>query len=220
MKVTLVSKTASVIEGIDTLGELIAYTARVSNPTNQMNTKTAPKLLQYLMKHGHWSPFEMCNMCVEINTTRDISRQILRHRSFSFQEFSQRYSAVDNDLCYREARLQDPDNRQNSIEILDQKLHDEWHEIQADVWEEAQRAYRWGLARGLAKEQIRAVLPEGNTATTLYMNGTIRSWLHYVDVRGGEDTQKEHREIALAVRSLLEKEKIYDTQHANNKRTG
>ena len=208
MKVTLISKTVSCIEDINTLGGLIAYTARVSNPTNQMNTQTAPKLLAYLRKHGHWSPFEMCSMCVEIHTTRDISRQILRHRSFSFQEFSQRYAEADSEPWYREARLQDPSNRQNSIEILDQKLHDEWYELQADVWEETQRAYKWALARGLAKEQARVVLPEGNTATTLYMNGTIRSWLHYVEVRSGSDTQKEHREIALAVRSLLEKENI------------
>lgn len=181
----------------------IAYVARVSNPSNQSNTLTAPKLLRYLAKHKHWSPFEMVNIVMEINTTRDIARQILRHRSFSFQEFSQRYADPTQDLGFvtREARLQDHKNRQNSIEI-DQSddyqggLHDRWIEMQQRMTDETQRIYRWAIENGIAKEQARAVLPEGLTVSRMYMNGTLRSWIHYCQLRMGPETQKEHREVA------------------------
>ena len=186
-----------------TIDELIAYVARVSNPSNQSNTLTAPKLLRYLAKHKHWSPFEMVNIVMEINTTRDIARQILRHRSFSFQEFSQRYADPTQDLGFvtREARLQDHKNRQNSIEI-DQSddyqggLHDRWIEMQQRMTDETQRIYRWAIENGIAKEQARAVLPEGLTVSRMYMNGTLRSWIHYCQLRMGPETQKEHREVA------------------------
>ena len=182
----------------------IAYVARVSNPSNQSNTLTASKLLRYLAKHKHWSPFEMVNIVMEINTTRDIARQILRHRSFSFQEFSQRYADPTQDLGFvtREARLQDHKNRQNSIEI-DQSddyqggLHDRWIEMQQRMTDETQRIYRWAIENDIAKEQARAVLPEGLTVSRMYMNGTLRSWIHYCQLRMGPETQKEHREIAL-----------------------
>jgi len=190
------------IMGVD---EFIAYVARVSNPSNQNNTLTAPKLLRYLAKHKHWSPFEMVNVVMEINTTRDIARQILRHRSFSFQEFSQRYADPTGDLGFstREARLQDHKNRQNSIEIdkndeYQGGLYDRWVLIQEDVITESKRAYAWAIDNGIAKEQARAVLPEGLTNSRMYMNGTLRSWIHYCQLRAGVETQKEHREIAIA----------------------
>lgn len=182
----------------ETLQDMVAYCARVSNPANQHNTKTNPKLLQYLIQNQHWSPFEMVSICLEINTTRDIARQILRHRSFSFQEFSQRYAQVNEPFMTREARLQDPKNRQNSIVSEDQQLQTEWDQRQEALAEQAKEAYQWALEQGIAKEQARAVLPEGMTPSTLYMNGTLRSWIHYIQVRTEKGTQKEHREVALA----------------------
>jgi len=201
MKVKLISysQTPEFFEDLDTIHDLVAYCARVSNPGNQMNSQTSEKLLKYLMKHKHWSPFEMVSVCMEIETTRDIARQILRHRSFSFQEFSQRY-ADPNDLGdifeYREARLQDPKNRQNSIDTDDERLKEAWHAMQAGVMEAASKAYKWAIENGIAKEQARAVLPEGNTKSRLYMNGTLRSWIHYIDLRRENGTQKEHMNIA------------------------
>ena len=178
--------------------EFIAYVARVSNPSNQMNTETAPKLLRYLAKNAHWSPFEMVSICMEIDTTRDIARQILRHRSFSFQEFSQRYADPTKDLGFvaREARLQDMKNRQNSIENEDEQLQRDWNQIQSNMQDMAKGAYKWAIENGIAKEQARAVLPEGLTQSRMYMNGTLRSWIHYCDLRMANGTQKEHREIA------------------------
>jgi thymidylate synthase (FAD) len=176
--------------------ELIAYTARVSNPENQSNQVTAPRLLRYLIKHGHWSPFEMVHMTLEIKTTRDISRQILRHRSFSYQEFSQRYAEA-TEFESREARMQDEKNRQASVETEDQDLAEDWSVAQARVIRTANEVYNWALDKGIAKEQARAVLPEGNTSTTLYMAGSLRSWIHYCQLRMGIETQKEHREVAL-----------------------
>lgn len=184
--------------------EFVAYVARVSNPSNQNNRETAPKLLKYLAKHKHWSPFEMVNVVMEIETTRDIARQILRHRSFSFQEFSQRYADPTQDLGFelREARLQDTKNRQNSIEISQAEsesaanLINDWEAYQATVLDEARIAYTWAVQNGIAKEQARAVLPEGLTVSRMYMNGTLRSWIHYCQLRMGPETQKEHREVA------------------------
>lgn len=185
---------------LDSLQELIAFCARVSNPSNQMNSETSEKLIKYLIKHQHWSPLEMVSACVEIETTRDIARQILRHRSFSFQEFSQRYAdpTQDLDFVYREARLQDHKNRQNSIELGDGKseLNEIWREYQMKVINHARTAYEWAIKNGIAKEQARAVLPEGNTVSRLYMNGTLRSWVHYIQLRSANGTQKEHIEIA------------------------
>lgn len=178
--------------------EFIAYCARVSNPSNQMNSMTAPKLLRYCAKHKHWSVFEMVNITMSIETTRDIARQILRHRSFSFQEFSQRYADPTKDLGFvtREARLQDTKNRQNSIETSDNKLHDDWEWLQLELSRKTQEAYSWAIENGIAKEQARAVLPEGLTVSRMYMNGTLRSWIHYCQLRMGVETQKEHRDIA------------------------
>ena len=186
--------------GIDDAQELIAYCARVSNPSNQFNSETSEKLIRYLVKHAHWSPLEMVSACVEITTTRDIARQILRHRSFSFQEFSQRYADPTKDLKFvtREARLQDPKNRQNSVEVEDQLLQNEWYRAQQRVIYAAQREYEWAIANGIAKEQARAVLPEGLIESRLYMNGTLRSWIHFIELRSGNGTQKEHQIIALA----------------------
>jgi thymidylate synthase (FAD) len=186
--------------GIDDAQELIAYCARVSNPSNQFNSETSEKLIRYLVKHAHWSPLEMVSACVEITTTRDIARQILRHRSFSFQEFSQRYADPTRDLKFvtREARLQDPKNRQNSVEVEDQLLQNEWYRAQQRVIYAAQREYEWAIANGIAKEQARAVLPEGLIESRLYMNGTLRSWIHFIELRSGNGTQKEHQLIALA----------------------
>jgi thymidylate synthase (FAD) len=191
--------------GISDAQELIAYCARVSNPSNQLNTDTSEKLIRYLIKHAHWSPLEMVSACIEITTTRDIARQILRHRSFSFQEFSQRYADPTKDLDFvlREARLQDIKNRQNSIEIDvqdedDEFLIAEWNRRQQDVIDLAKETYRWAVECGIAKEQARAVLPEGNTVSRLYMNGTLRSWIHFIELRSGNGTQKEHMEVARA----------------------
>lgn len=185
--------------------DVIAFAARVSNPSNQNNTKTAPKLLKYLKKEGHFSPFEMASACIEINTTRDIARQILRHRSFSFQEFSQRYADPTKDLSFvsREARLQDTKNRQNSIETEDGILQAKWALEQKKVIKASQEAYNWAIENGIAKEQARAVLPEGLIESRLYMTGTLRSWMHFVELRGGNGTQKEHTEIALQCKALL-----------------
>ena len=180
--------------------DLIAYCARVSNPSNQMNTETSAKLIKYLVKHAHWSPLEMVNACLEIETTRDIAHQIVRHRSFSFQEFSQRYANPEDmadTFQTREARLQDAKNRQNSIEIdMDSELHDEWNRVQQGVIDKAKEAYDWAIHNGIAKEQARVVLPEGCTKTRLYMNGALRSWIHYIELRSANGTQKEHMDIA------------------------
>lgn len=196
MSVSLVGMTQpSAATGCHTANQLIAYAARVSNPDNQNNPKTASKLLGYLIKHEHWSPFEMVSVTMEITTTRDISRQIIRHRSFSFQEFSQRYAKSTN-FETRECRLQDEKNRQNSIETEDRELAESWNMAQKTVINAANDAYQWALENGIAKEQARAVLPEGNTETTLYMSGTLRSWVHYCKLRMANGTQKEHIEIA------------------------
>ena len=185
--------------------DLVAYCARVSNPDNQLNTETSEKLVKYLMKHKHWSPLEMVSACLEIETTRDIARQILRHRSFSFQEFSQRYANPTEALAFekREARLQDPKNRQNSIYVEDAELQLKWQEKQETVIREAYQAYTWAIENGIAKEQARAVLPEGNTVSKMYVNGTLRSWIHYIELRGANGTQKEHIEIAHAAADVI-----------------
>lgn len=188
--------------GEESLEDLIAYAARVSNPENQANTKTTSKLLDYLIKHKHWSPFEMASACIEIETTRDIARQLLRHRSFSFQEFSQRYAdpaALGDQFVLREARLQDHKNRQNSISTDDETLEAEWVEKQNAVIKAAKETYDWAIDNGIAKEQARAVLPEGNTVSRLYVNGTIRSWIHYVELRSANGTQQEHIDLAVEV---------------------
>ena len=185
---------------IDDIQDLIAYCARVSNPSNQTNTESSEKLIKYLAKHKHWSPFEMVSACLEIETTRDIARQILRHRSFSFQEFSQRYADPTKELDFvlRDARLQDPSNRQNSIETDDEILQRRWEQKQELIIEAAKNAYQWAVDSGIAKEQARAVLPEGLTVSRLYINGTIRSWIHYIELRSANGTQKEHMDIAKA----------------------
>ncbi|MBH44977.1 MAG: thymidylate synthase (FAD) [Gammaproteobacteria bacterium] len=192
-------------EGIDDAQELVAFCARVSNPSNQLNTETSEKLIKYLIKNAHWSPLEMVNACLEIETTRDIARQILRHRSFSFQEFSQRYANPVKDLEFvtREARLQDPKNRQNSIETKDSEIINRWNEKQEEVIDLAVNAYNWAIESGIAKEQARSVLPEGNTVSRLYMNGTLRSWIHYIQLRAANGTQKEHMEIAKACAEVI-----------------
>lgn len=204
MKVTLKSYTHDA-EGDRNLLEQIAYVARVSNPTNQNNDQTAEKLVNYLVKHKHWSPLEMVDATLEIETTRDIARQILRHRSFVFQEFSQRYADPTKDLGFvlREARLQDAKNRQNSVYCEDDELHDEWISRQNEVLYTCQKMYAWAIENGLAKEQARVVLPEGLTASRMYMKGSIRSWIHYIQIRSGIETQKEHREVALACAEAL-----------------
>jgi thymidylate synthase (FAD) len=186
------------------LQDLVAYCARVSNPGNQNNTETNEKLIKYLTKNNHWSPLEMVSICLEIETTRDIARQILRHRSFSFQEFSQRYAIADLGFETREARLQDTKNRQNSIETHDENLEIGWEETQLIVGEYALNAYNWAIENGIAKEQARAVLPEGMTKSRMYMNGTLRSWVHYIQLRSGNGTQKEHREIAIQCAKAIE----------------
>lgn len=181
--------------------ELIAYCARVSNPSNQMNHETSEKLIKYLVKHKHWSPLEMVSACLEIETTRDIAHQIVRHRSFSFQEFSQRYANpqdMDDSFVIRECRMQDTKNRQNSIETNDAQTIAFWEEYQKKVIDTAKNAYDWAISKGIAKEQARAVLPEGNTKTRLYMNGTLRSWVHYIELRSENGTQKEHMEVAIS----------------------
>lgn len=184
------------------LSDMVCFCARVSNPEHQQQGLNNAKLIQYLIKHQHWSPFEMVSVCMEIRTTRDIARQILRHRSFSFQEFSQRY-AVANDFTYREARLQDHKNRQSSLETTDDALHAEWLEKQQRILDATKETYQWALDHGIAKEQARAVLPEGMTTSVLYMNGTLRSWIHYIQLRTHVDTQKEHRKIAESCREQL-----------------
>ena len=191
--------------GIADAQELIAYCARVSNPSNQLNTETSDKLIRYLVKHQHWSPLEMVSACIEITTTRDIARQILRHRSFSFQEFSQRYADPTKDLSFvlREARLQDTKNRQNSIATDDQLLQNEWERAQKRVIYAAKREYEWAIANGIAKEQARAVLPEGLIESRLYMNGTLRSWIHFIELRSANGTQKEHQEVAVACAKVI-----------------
>jgi thymidylate synthase (FAD) len=187
--------------------DLIAYCGRVSNPSNQLNTETSDKLIKYLIKHKHWSPFEMASATIEIKTTRDIARQLLRHRSFAFQEYSQRYADPTLDLQFvlREARLQDRKNRQNSIETSDQPLQDAWNEMQQNVIDNAVRAYKWAVDNGIAKEQARCVLPEGNTMSSLYVQGTIRSFIHYIEVRTDQSTQKEHRLLAQKVAEAVDK---------------
>jgi len=191
--------------GLTDAQELIAYCARVSNPSNQLNTDTSERLIRYLVKHQHWSPLEMVSACIEITTTRDIARQILRHRSFSFQEFSQRYADPTKDLSFvcREARLQDEKNRQNSITTDDKMLSIEWERAQKRVIYAAQREYEWAIANGIAKEQARAVLPEGLIESRLYMNGTLRSWIHFIELRSANGTQKEHQEVAVACAKVI-----------------
>jgi len=185
---------------------LVSYCARVSNPSNQMNSETSERLIKYLIEHKHWSPLEMVNVCLEINTTRDIAHQIVRHRSFSFQEFSQRYAEpkeIGDQFVIREARLQDTKNRQNSVETTDHELISEWKTLQEDIISHAQRVYEWAIKNGIAKEQARVVLPEGLTKTRLYMNGTLRSWVHYIELRGANGTQKEHMDIAHACAKVI-----------------
>ncbi len=210
MKIQLISYSQPAEHFAENMTELIAFCARVSNPSNQSNKDTSEKLIRYLINNQHWSPLEMVSMCLEIETTRDIARQMLRHRSFSFQEFSQRYADPTKDLDFvlREARLQDPKNRQNSIEIsgltlTEQNLIEQWKWKQQEVIDAAQHAYDWAIKQGIAKEQARAVLPEGNTVSRLYMNGTIRSWIHYIQLRSANGTQKEHREIARACAKVI-----------------
>jgi len=209
MNVRLVSYSQPTAEfadmGITDAQELIAYCARVSNPSNQFNTETSEKLIRYLVKHAHWSPLEMVSACVEITTTRDIARQILRHRSFSFQEFSQRYADPTRDLSFvvREARFQDPKNRQNSIDIdLSDNEHRQiayqWENLQRDLINRSREIYSWAIDKGIAKEQARSVLPEGLIESRLYMNGTLRSWIHFIELRSANGTQKEHQLVALA----------------------
>jgi thymidylate synthase (FAD) len=197
-------------EGLTDMQELIAFCARVSNPSNQLNMETSEKLIKYLVKNKHWSPLEMVSACIEIETTRDIARQILRHRSFSFQEFSQRYADPTKDLDFvvREARMQDTKNRQNSVELDmsnddDRRLATQWDQMQRRVIEASKEAYTWAVEHGIAKEQARAVLPEGNTVSRMYMNGTLRSWIHYIELRAENGTQKEHREIAKAIAEII-----------------
>ena len=211
MKVKLVSYSQPTEEfssvGIDNVQELIAYCARVSNPANQLNTETSEKLIKYLIKHAHWSPLEMVSACIEIETTRDIARQILRHRSFSFQEFSQRYAdptaELDQAFTLRQARLQDIKNRQNSIETDDRLLAIEWERAQKRVLHSVKQEYSWAIANGIAKEQARAVLPEGLTISRLYMNGTLRSWIHFIELRSANGTQLEHQAVARACADVI-----------------
>lgn len=193
---------------LETIEDLIAYCARVSNPSNQANKETNSKLIQYLAAHSHWSPFEMVSVCMEVETTRDIARQILRHKSFGFQEFSMRYSnPIEEDLGFviREARLQDFKNRQNSVEIDDEDLQSAWAQKQKEIIELVKTNYKWAIDKGIAKEQARVILPEGNTVSKMYINGTIRSWIHYCELRSKHGTQKEHTEIALAIADLIAK---------------
>ena len=196
-------------EGLIDVQELVAFCARVSNPSNQFNTETSEKLIKYLIKHSHWSPLEMVSACLEIETTRDIARQILRHRSFSFQEFSQRYADPTKDLSFvlREARLQDEKNRQNSVElpatIAGQNIAEEWYARQKEILALVTKTYDWAIGQGIAKEQARAILPEGNTVSRLYMNGTLRSWIHFIELRSSNGTQKEHQMVALECAKVI-----------------
>lgn len=205
MKAKLIGYTQPSLEFWEELGDvqdLIAYCAKVSNPQGQMNMETSERLLNYLIKHKHWSPFEMASATLEVETTRDIARQFLRHRSFSFQEFSQRYAdpeSMDKAFVVREARLQDPKNRQNSVVVDDQKLQMQWDAMQWELIQHSRQVYDWAISRGIAKEQARAVLPEGNTVSRLYANGTIRSWIHYVELRSANGTQKEHMDLAVEI---------------------
>ena len=209
MKVKLISYSKPTEEiadiGIDDAQELVAFCARVSNPSNQLNTETSEKLIKYLINNAHWSPLEMVSACLEIETTRDIARQMLRHRSFSFQEFSQRYANPVKDLEFivREARMQDPKNRQNSIETDNDEISENWKNKQEKIINDATEAYNWAIENGIAKEQARSVLPEGNTVSRLYMNGTLRSWIHYIELRSANGTQKEHMEIAVACADVI-----------------
>ena len=207
MKIELISYSQPESYFAENMTELVAFCARVSNPSNQSNKDTSEKLIRYLVKNQHWSPLEMVSMCLEIETTRDIARQILRHRSFSFQEFSQRYADPTQELDFvtREARLQDTKNRQNSIETDNLALQSFWETRQKKVIEECKNAYDWAIANGIAKEQARAVLPEGLTVSRLYMNGTLRSWIHYIQLRSANGTQKEHKEIALKCAEVIAK---------------
>ena len=211
MKVKLISYSSPTeeiaVDGIDNAQELVAFCARVSNPSNQLNTETSEKLINYLIKNSHWSPLEMVSACLEIETTRDIARQMLRHRSFSFQEFSQRYANPVKDLEFviREARLQDLKNRQNSIPSDNQKINEIWANKQQNVIDSAIETYNWAIKNGIAKEQARSVLPEGNTVSRLYMNGTLRSWIHYIQLRSANGTQKEHMDIAKACAEVINK---------------
>jgi thymidylate synthase (FAD) len=215
MKVRLLSYSQPTPEfhavGILDAQELVAYCARVSNPTNQLNTDKSEKLIKYLIKHQHWSPLEMVSACLEIETTRDIARQILRHRSFSFQEFSQRYADPTKDLSFvlRDTRMQDPVNRQNSIPLgstpADTIIANEWRDRQMELITLAKETYDWAVSKGIAKEQARAVLPEGNTVSKLYMNGTLRSWIHWIQLRSGNGTQLEHQEIAIVCAEVIAK---------------
>tara|TARA_B100000927_G_scaffold85753_1_gene69020 strand:+ start:46 stop:711 length:666 start_codon:yes stop_codon:yes gene_type:complete len=206
MKVNIISHSQAPMYEESAL-DLVAYCARVSNPDNQNNKETSEKLVKYLMKHKHWSPLEMVSACLEIETTRDIARQILRHRSFSFQEFSQRYADPTEDLEFemREARLQDPKNRQNSVALGPEQiqLQLQWADKQKAVVDASLDAYRWAISNGIAKEQARAVLPEGNTVSRMYVNGTLRSWIHYIELRGANGTQQEHMDIAHAVADVI-----------------
>ena len=208
MKVTLVSSSQPsaelVAQGIVNAQELVAFCARVSNPSNQTNTDTSEKLIRYLIKHAHWSPLEMVSACLEIETTRDIARQILRHRSFSFQEFSQRYAVADLGFEFKETRLQDTKNRQNSLAVDDPELDRWWQAQQGFVSTHISMIYNKAIELGIAKEQARAILPEGITTSRLYMQGTLRSWLHYIELRSGPETQKEHRLVAQACATALE----------------
>lgn len=210
MKAKLIGYTQPVedTDELDTVQDLIAFCARVSNPTNQINSETAEKLIRYLVKHKHWSPLEMASATVEVETTRDIARQLLRHRSFSFQEFSQRYANpadMGDMFIIREARLQDLKNRQNSVVNEDAALEDEWANKQMAVIETAKMAYNWAIENGIAKEQARAVLPEGNTLSRLYVNGTLRSWIHYIELRSANGTQQEHMELAIECGKAISK---------------
>ena len=211
MKIQLVSYSQPTQEfadqGVADAQELIAYCARVSNPANQLNTETSEKLIKYLVRHQHWSPLEMVSACMEITTTRDIARQILRHRSFAFQEFSQRYADPTTDLSFelREARLQDNKNRQNSIFTEDSLLQKAWEINQQKIIDEAKRVYDWAIDNGIAKEQARSILPEGNTQSKLYMNGTLRSWIHYCTLRMSNGTQKEHMDVATECWNIISK---------------
>ena len=211
MKVKLVSYSKPTEEfekeGLVDLQELIAFCAKVSNPSAQINNETSERLIKYLIKHQHWSPLEMVNAVLEIETTRDIAHQIVRHRSFAFQEFSQRYAdpaEMGNQFVTREARLQDPKNRQNSVEIdSEEDIHHAWASVQQDVIDKAKEAYDWAIKAGIAKEQARVVLPEGCTKTRLYMNGTLRSWIHYIELRGANGTQKEHMDVAKSCAKVI-----------------
>ena len=204
MKVKIISYSKP-DDGEESLQDLVAYCARVSNPANQSNTETNEKLITYLVKNNHWSPLEMVSICLEIETTRDIARQILRHRSFSFQEFSQRYAIADLGFEQKEARTQDKKNRQNSIKTDDDALKTEWATQQKNVIDKATEAYQWALSNGIAKEQARAVLPEGMTMSRMYMNGTLRSWVHYIQLRSSNGTQREHQEVAVACAEEIKK---------------